>query len=107
MSRMINDIPSSELSHNSRVFKLHIKMKNYQVRFAETIKGLEKTHSQPLTRPERIETADKVIAQKYDDYMETLRKKEVPKEVKRIMSRRRVNGSYSFEELQRSLAMYY
>jgi len=107
MSRMINDIPSSELSHNSRVFKLHNRMRNAQVRFAETIKGTEKLHLQALTRPERVETADVIISRKYDDYMETLRKKEVPKEVKRIMSRRRVNGSYSFEELQRSLAMYF
>jgi hypothetical protein len=104
---MINDIPSSELSHNSRVFKLHNRMKNYQVRFAETIKGTEKLHLKALTRPERVETADIIISQKYDDYMETLRKKEVPKEVKRIMSRRRVNKYHSFEELQRSLARYY
>jgi len=82
-------------------------MKNYQVRFAETIKGTEKFYLQALTRPERVETADIIISQKYDDYMETLRKKEVPKEVKRIMSRRRVNGFYTFEELQRSLARYY
>ena len=106
MSRMINDIPSSELSHNNRVFKLHNRMRNAQVRFAEAIKGLEKYHYQD-TLGERVETADVIISQKYDDYMETLRKKEVPKEVKRIMSRRRINGFYSFEELQRSLARYY
>lgn len=104
---MINDIPSSELSHNNRVFKLHNRMKNYQVRFAETIKGIEKCHIQSLTKGERNKTVDMIISQKYDDYMETLRKKEVPKEVKRIMSRRRVKGFYSFEELQRSLSRYY
>jgi hypothetical protein len=104
---MINDIPSSELSHNSRVFKLHNRMKNYQVRFAETIKGIEKTFNiYPKYRGQNLES-EMIISQKYDDYMETLRKKEVPKEVKRIMSRRRVNKYHSFEELQRSLARYY
>ena len=45
MGRMINDIPFSDMSHNSRVLKLHNRMKDAQTRFSEaqkskiTIKG--------------------------------------------------------------------
>ena len=88
MSRMINDIPSSDLSHNSRVFKLYSRMKDSQVRFAETIKGIEKYHYQDILG-ERVHRAEMIISQKYDDYMETLRKKEVPKEVVRVLNNRK------------------
>jgi hypothetical protein len=77
---MINDIPSSDLSHNNRVFKLHNRIKNAQVRFAETIKGIEKYHYQDILG-ERVHKADMIISQKYDDYMESLRNKPIPKEV--------------------------
>jgi hypothetical protein len=45
MGRIINDIPFSDMSHNSRVLKLHNRMKDAQTRFSEaqkskiTIKG--------------------------------------------------------------------
>ena len=96
MSRMINDIPSSELSHNNRVFKLHNRMKNAQVRFAETIKGIEKWHLQPLARGERNKKVDIIISQKYDDYMESLRNKPIPKEVVRVLYKRKLNGNYDY-----------
>lgn len=39
MGRMINDIPFSDMSHNSRVLKLHNRMKDAQTRFSETQKS--------------------------------------------------------------------
>ena len=63
-------------------------MKDSQVRFAETIKGIEKYHYQDILG-ERVHRAEMIISQKYDDYMETLRKKEVPKEVVRVLNNRK------------------
>ena len=89
MSRMINDIPSSDLSHNSRVFKLYNRMKDSQMRFEEAQRGIEKWAVQPLVRGERVLKSEMIISQKYDDYMDNLRKKKIPKEVAIVLNNRK------------------
>ena len=76
MSKVINDIPFSDMSHNSRVFRLHNRMKESQSRFSEAQKGKKKGDVVVvISTREEEDTADDLVAKKYDDYIETLKKK--------------------------------
>jgi hypothetical protein len=72
----INDIPSSALSHNNRVYKLFNKMKDAQTRFKEAQKGIDNSYLYAQVRGGKTSKANKIISLKYDDYMENLKKKE-------------------------------
>jgi hypothetical protein len=73
MSKVINDIPFSDMSHNSRVFKLHNRMKESQSRFSEAIKGRK---SNFVFKGD--DSDDSVISKKYDAYLDNLNKKRTP-----------------------------
>ena len=74
MSKVINDIPFSDMSHNSRVFKLHNRMKESQSRFSEAIKGKKSNFVFNV----KDDSDDSVISKKYDAYLDNLNKKTSP-----------------------------
>lgn len=74
MGKVINDIPFSDMSHNSRVFKLHNRMKESQSRFSEAIKG----RKSDFVFKGKNDSDDSVISKKYDAYLDNLNKKRTP-----------------------------
>ena len=74
MSKVINDIPFSDMSHNSRVFKLHNRMKESQSRFSEAIKG----RKSDFVFKGKDDSDYSVISKKYDAYLDNLNKKTSP-----------------------------
>jgi len=74
MGKVINDIPFSDMSHNSRVFKLHNRMKESQSRFSEAIKG----RKSDFVFKVKDDSNDSVISKKYDAYLDNLNKKRIP-----------------------------
>jgi len=90
MGKTINDILFSDMSHNSRVFKICNKLNDSQIRYRQVVIGnqigrsfdititLEKKNYYGLKRGFDINEEaikEKKIEKKYDDYMEDLRKK--------------------------------
>jgi len=71
----MNDTPSSSLSHNNRVYKLFNKIKDAQTRFKEAQKGIDNSYLYPIVKGERTSKVNTIISNKYDDYMENLKKK--------------------------------
>ena len=74
MGKVINDIPFSDMSHNSRVFRLHNRMKESQSRFSEAIKGKKSNFVFNV----KDDSDDSVISKKYDAYLDNLNKKTSP-----------------------------
>lgn len=89
MGKTINDILFSDMSHNSRVFRLHTKMNNSLMRYNEVIKSevgrfdksnirLEKKRYYRLKKGIDVgqqEINNKKLEKKYDEYMDNLKKK--------------------------------
>lgn len=91
MSKTINDILFSDMSHNSRVFKLYTKINESLMRYNEVLKSdagrfdnermrLEKKRYYGLKKGREVgqdAINDKKLDKKYDEYMEDLKQKRI------------------------------